>query len=289
MKNLVFLVLFISMGSFADGCQSGKRQDLNLPIELDGEVANQSYVSLCNIKETQEVSNLANQLKTPEKAEDAFFKEIKTKFSKVYDEKEWLVIGEAFLVGSDAYLVLGTNKRRAFTYLKLRYTDGKIILNNLFAARDSFGIFLMSIDSSSAYSGKRGNSNLKLFDVNQVYIAANISNKNSELFIDKFKNFDDAMLKNNFKYVEQFFGEKSKNKIDEWLAEMPNDDIKSNSLRHYVVPHKVEKVINIGNVSVIYFSNKKEVGSRLYFSDGVFYNFMIETSLDSALWLLIDR
>lgn len=289
MKSWVLLIAVISFGAFADDCQLGKRQSFSLPIELDEKTIDQSHVSLCNIKETTEVANINNKFKTLKDSSDPFFNEVRSNFSKVYESNEWLVIKEAFLANGNAYLVLGSNERKEFTYIKLKYTEGKIVLKDLFSLRDSFGVFLMSIDSTKVYKGKEGANPLKVFDVDQVYINASISEKDNALFMKKFEDFDKAMLKNEIVYVEKFFGKKSRSKINEWLAKMPNDSIKSNSLRHYVVPQKIEKVIKIGAVNVVYFSKKNEVGNRLYFYDGVFYNYMSETFLDSVLWQFVEQ
>ena len=289
MKNWALLVAVISFGAFADDCQLGKRQNFNLPIELDEITIDQSYISICNIKETTEVANINNKLKTLKDSNDPFFEEVRSNFSKVYESDDWLVIKQAFLANGNAYLILGSNERKGFTYIKLKYAEGKIVLQNLFSLRDSFGIFLMSVDSAKPYKGKKGINPLEVFEVDKVYIDVTISEKDNAFFMKKFEEFEKAMLKNDIAYIENFFGEKSITKINEWLAKMPNDSIKSNSLRHYVVPGKIEKVIKIGEVNIVYFSKKNEVENRLYFYNGVFYNYMSETFLDSVLWQLVEQ
>ncbi len=289
MKKFIFLLGFLSFAISADDCQSGKRLKLALPIDIGNVVISQSYISVCDLTATDQVISLNNKLKNLNNSTGPFYDEVRNSFSKVYDSQEWLVVKNVFLVGEHAFLTISTNKKPAFTYFKLKFSNQGVILKDIFNERDSLGIFLMSVDSSELYSGAESKNLLSVASKNKLHIAAKVSQVHDKKYASKFVEFEQQMMKKNVKYIKDFFGVDSVNKINAWLSQAPDDAVRAKTLIHYIVPKEVKKVVDIGDVSIVYFTDKSEVSDRLYYYDGLFHNYMAEVALDSVLWRLISQ
>lgn len=289
MKKFIFILGFLSFSVLADDCQFGKRLKLALPIDVGNVVISQSYISVCDLTTTEQIISLNNKLKNLDSSDGQFYDEIRNSFSKVYDKKEWLVVKHAFLVGEHAFLTISTNEKPAFTYFKLKLSNQGVVLQDIFNERDSLGVFFMSVDSSELYSGAESKSFLSVASKNKLLIAAKASKDQDKKYASKFAEFEQQMLKKNVKYINDFFGVDSVNKINAWLSQAPDDAVRAKTLIHYVVPPKVTKVVDIGDVSIIFFTDKNEVSDRIYYYNGLFHNYMAEVYLDSVLWRLTSQ
>ena len=213
-----------------------------------------------------------------------FFAEITNKLSNVYNSGDWPIISQAYLVGDHAYLNIKSNKKEAFTYIKLRIENGNIELKTPFSLRDPLGVFLMSLETQKETKRKEGK--IRLMRKNSLFVDGTASTSQDKEYETIKEKITKAILEKNHQKLYEFFGNTSKETIAAWIHSMPPDTDETASLIQFIFPAPTKRFITLGDLKIAIYKDKKDVFGRTYIYKGKFYNFASEINLDSILWLI---